>query len=119
MPKVADYLLWLWETIKLSVSTIKAHRSTLSTVFCFKLPELGEHHVLRDLIWSFAIERPYHPPMSPSWDLDVVLWHFMSSAYEPLESVSLKTFSKKTLFLLALATVKRVGEIQALSRPVS
>ena len=44
--KVADYFLWLWETMKLSVSSIKAHHSMLSTVFRFKLPELGDHHVL-------------------------------------------------------------------------
>ena len=50
MSKVADYLLWLWQTMKLSVSTIKAHRSMLSTVFRFKLPELSDHHVLCDLI---------------------------------------------------------------------
>ena len=76
--KVIDYLLWLWETITLSVSTIKAHRSMLSTVFHFKLPELGEHHVLHDLSRSFAIERPHHPPMPQSWDLEVVPRHLMS-----------------------------------------
>ena len=65
MSKVADYLLWLWETMKLSVSAIKAHRSMLSTVLRFELPEFGKHHVLRDLIWSFAIKRPHRPPMPP------------------------------------------------------
>ena len=59
--KVADYLLWLWESKKLSVSSVKAHRSMLSAVFWFKLPEFGYHHVLRDLIRSFAIERPRCP----------------------------------------------------------
>ena len=89
--KVADYLLWLWESKRLSVSSIKAHRSMLSTVFHFKLPDLGDHHILRDLIESFAIEWPQCPPMPPSWDLDVVLRLLMSLAYEPLESVSLRT----------------------------
>ena len=118
MSKVADYL-WLWESVKLSVSSIKAHRSMLSTVFQFKLLELGGHHVLRDLIRSFVIERPHRPPMPPCWDLDIVLKYLMSSAYEPLESSDLRTLSKKTLFLLALTTAKRVGELQALSRRVA
>ena len=43
----------------------------------------------------------------------------MSSKYEPLESQSLRTLTKKTLFLVALATAKRVGELQALLNIVS
>ena len=56
--KVADYIVWLWEAQGLSLSSVKAHCSMLSTVFCFKLPELGKHRVLRDLLRSFSIERP-------------------------------------------------------------
>ena len=43
----------------------------------------------------------------------------MSSEYEPLEHLSLWALTKKTLFLVALATAKRVGELQALSRHIS
>ena len=43
----------------------------------------------------------------------------MSSAFEPLESVSLRDLTKKTLFLVSLATAKRVSEIQALSKTVA
>ena len=106
--KAAYFLLWLWEVKKLSVSLIKAHHSILSAVFCFKLPELSDHHVLRDLIRSFAIERPRRPQVPPPWDLDVVLRHLMSKAFEPLESLSLKSLTKKALFFVALATAKRV-----------
>ena len=42
----------------------------------------------------------------------------MSYAYEPLQSQSLRTLTKKVLFLVALATSKRVGGLQALSRVV-
>ena len=48
--KVADYLVWLWEDQGLSLSSIKAHRSMLSSVFQFKLPALGEDRVLQDLV---------------------------------------------------------------------
>ena len=70
--KVAD-CLWLWEAQGLSLSSVKTHRSMLSMVFRFKLPELGEHRVLRDLLRSFSIERPCRPQVPPSWDLDAVL----------------------------------------------
>ena len=78
----------------------------LSSVFQFKLPALGENRVLHDLVCSFAIERPRRPQVPLSWDLDAVLRHLMSSAFEPLESVSLRTLTKKTLFLVSLATAK-------------
>ena len=86
------FLRWLTiffgfgEVKKLSVSSVKAYHSVLSAVFRFKLPKLSEHHVMRDLIRSFAIERPRHPQLPPAWDLDVVLRHLMSAAYEPLEA---------------------------------
>ena len=117
--KVADYLLWLWESRILLVSSIKAHRYMLSMVFRLKLPELGNHHVLRVLIRCFAIECPQHPQLPPSWDLDVVLHHLMSAAYDPLETLSLRAWTKKALFLVALTIAKRVGVLQALSRCMS
>ena len=95
--KVADYRVWLWEDQGLSLSSVKAHRSLLSSVFRFKLPMLGKDRMLQDLC-SFAIERPCCPQAPPSWDLDVVLRHLMSSAFELLESVSLRALTKKTLF---------------------
>ena len=74
--KVADYLVWLWEDQGSSLSSVKAHRSMLPSVFQFKLPALGEDRVLQDLC-SFAIERPRRPQAPLSWDLDAVLWHLM------------------------------------------
>ena len=57
--------------------------------------------------------------MPPCWDLDIVLRHLMSEAYEPLSSPSLWSLTKKTLFLVTLAMAKRVGELQALLKVVS
>ena len=102
----------------MSVSSVKAHCSMLSAVFRFKLPELSENHVMRNLLRSFAIERPRRPQLPPAGDLDVVVRHLMSATYELLESLSLRALTKKTLFLVALATAKRVGELQALSQIV-
>ena len=54
--KVADYLVWLWEDQGLSLSSVKAHHSMLSSVFCFKLPALGEDRVAaigNDLMVSY------------------------------------------------------------------
>ena len=119
IPKVAEFLLWLWSSKGLGLSAIKGYRSMLSAVFGLRLPEISDSRVLRDLLRSFAIEKPRSVSQSPSWDLDLVLRSLMSEEYEPLESQTLRTLTKKVLFLVALATAKRVGELQGLSNVVS
>ena len=91
----------------------------LSAVFRWKLPDLGSSSVIRDLIRSFSIQRPVARVSPPSWDLNVVLRALRSPPYEPLSQASFRNLTKKSLFLLSLATVKRVGEIQALSSRVA
>ena len=102
----------------MSLSAVKACCSMLSAVFAFKLPSLGDDLALCGLIRSSVVECPRSPLSPLAWDLDVVLKHLMSDAYEPLESQCLCTLTKKVLYLIALATAKRVGELQALSRVV-
>ena len=51
----------------------------------------------------------------PPWDLVLVLGALVSPPYEPLEQAELKALSLKTLFLLALSSARRVGELHALS----
>ena len=116
---MTDFLWWLRSVRGLSVSSIKGYRSMLSAVFRFHLPDLSAHPVLRDLLRSFRVSAPSYPMRPPSWDLSKVLWFLISGAFEPLCDVPLRALSKKVFFLLALATAKRVGELQALSRIVS
>ena len=103
----------------LSVSSVKGYRSMLSAVFRFHLPDLSAHPILRDLLRSFRVSAPSCPMCPPPWDLSKVLRFLISDAFEPLRTAPLRALSKKVLFLLALATAKRVGELQALSRIVS
>ena len=55
----------------------------------------------------------------PPWDLDAVLRYRIASTFESLSTTPLRSLSKKVLFLVALATAKRVGKLQAISRYVS
>ena len=84
IPKIADFLLWLWEEKKLSLSAVRGYRSMLSLVFMFKLPSIGQDFVLRDLIRSFSIDPPRAPTVPLAWDVNVVLRHLTSQVYEPL-----------------------------------
>ena len=119
LPKIADFLFWLRRSRRLSVSSIMGYRSMLSAVFKSVLPEISTSPVLHDLLRSFQAEAPIREVRPPSWDLNVVLTFLRSSSFEPLTMISLRDLTRKTLFLLSLATAKRVGEIQALSRRVS
>ena len=55
----------------------------------------------------------------PSWDLLKVLEYLRSPVFEPLDQCSLRDLTRKTLFLVALASAKRISELQALSCKVS
>ena len=91
----------------------------LSAVFRFQLPSLSSHPVLRDLLRSFALESAPRQLRPPAWDLTLVLRFLNTSSFEPLAEVPLRALTQKVLFLVAFATAKRVGELQALSSVVT
>ena len=74
--------------------------------------------MLHDLLRSFKVEVPVRSARPPSWDLEVVLRYPCSSSFGPLFSLTLRSLTKKALFLVSLATLKRVSELQALSKHV-
>ncbi|KAL0162349.1 hypothetical protein M9458_041745, partial [Cirrhinus mrigala] len=59
--------------------------------------------------------NPPRPRLIPSWDLSVVLLGLQRELFEPLQSVKLGALSMKTALLIALTSLKRVGDLQALS----
>ena len=91
----------------------------LSSVFRFVLPELSTHIVLHDLLRCFRLERPLSSSQVPPWDLLRVIHFLWGPPFEPLASCSLQDLTQKVLFLVSLATARRVGELQAVSREVS
>ena len=90
----------------------------MSAVFKFELPPLGQDPILKELFRSFAVQRPRAPQSFPFWDLNKVLKYLMSDTFEPLQDKDLRCMTMKVLFLISLATAKRVSEFQAFSRVV-
>ena len=119
IPKIAEFLTFLFKTGKAAVSTIRGYRSMLSSVYKFCLLEISTSPILKDLTCSFEISAPRPVHQSPSWDLDKVLEYLSGPPFEPLADASFRNKTRKALFLLAMATPKRVGELQALSFSVS
>ena len=118
LSKIVYFLFWLRRSRRLSVSAAMGYRSMLSAVFKSILPEISSSPTLHDFLRSFQVEAPARE-VRPPWDLPTVLNFLRTSPFEPLSSAALRDLTRKTLFLIALATAKRVGELQALSHCVS
>ena len=117
--KIADFLPYLRHSLRLSYSSVASYCSMLGAVFHFILPDISSHPVLHNLLRSFRIERPLPSSRFPPWDLLHVLSLLWGPPFEPLSSCSLRDLTRKVLFLVALATARRVGELQAVSSSVS
>ncbi|XP_056412670.1 E3 ubiquitin-protein ligase RNFT1 isoform X4 [Hyla sarda] len=59
--------------------------------------------------------RPTVKPPVSSWDLSLVLSRLSLPPFEPLQDAEIKWLSFKVLFLVAITSAKRLGELQALS----
>ena len=111
---VADFLTFLFSVKKCQVSTIRGYRSTISNTLKFRTGyDFGSHPVLSELIKSFAKQRPVDRSLAPKWDLAFVLSYMCKAPFEPLDKASLFHLSVKTVFLVTLATARRVSEVHA------
>ena len=115
LPFVAQFFNYLFSNKEMSVSSIKGYRSALARVFrSTNGLELSDCQIIKDLFKNFSVERPFSTRQLPKWDLSIVLKSLKRPPYEPLISASLSHVSRKTAFLLLLASAARRNEIHAL-----
>ncbi len=95
-------------TLRVYVAAIAARRE-LDEV------PLVRHRMVSAFMRGIRRLRPTRPMAVPSWDLSVVLEGLVAATFEPLESVSEWILTLKVTLLLALTSLKRVGDLQALS----
>lgn len=118
--KIAQFLVHLRRECNLSTSTIKGYKAMLNGVFAYRGLDLNRELVLSRIVRACSLQpRRMARDLRPPWNLDVVLRHLSGAPFEPLRLASSRDLTRKTVFLLALATAQRVGEIQALSSRVS
>lgn len=114
--RLADFFVFLFDTKKLSVSTIKGYRSMISHTLSFrKKSSACSDPIISELIRALELKRPVSRSLTPKWDLSCVLWSLTKAPYEPISQASLLHVTWKTVFLLTLASAKRRSEIHALS----
>lgn len=113
---LADFLLYLFDVKGLQPSTIKGYRSAIARVYSLcGLPDPGADRDITRLLNNFSLNRPRSVRLFPKWNIDLVLDFLAHEPFEPLEAASMDSLTKKTVFLITLATAGRVSEIQALS----
>ncbi|XDV25396.1 hypothetical protein PO909_029318 [Leuciscus waleckii] len=76
---------------------------------------LGRNEFIIRFLNPLRRMNPPRPPSVPIWDLSLVLEALKVYPFEPLDTVDLKYLTFKTVFLIALSSVKRVGDLHALS----
>ncbi len=96
-------------TLKVYVAAIAAHHDAVDG------KSVGKHDLVIRFLRGARRLNPPRPHLVPSWDLPSVLMALKEEPFEPLQSVEPKFLSLKTVLLTALASVKRVGDLQAFS----
>ncbi len=101
---------------RLSPSTLKVHAAAISACHDhIDGKSVGKHDLVVRFLRGARRLNPPRPPSIPSWDLALVLRALQIAPFEPLQSADLRILSRKTLLLVALASIKRVGDLQAFS----
>ncbi|XP_068243498.1 uncharacterized protein [Palaemon carinicauda] len=115
IPAIAEFLVYLREEMRLSVSAVKGYRSALSLAFRLKGMDISSSLELSLLIRSYEFTCPQSEVRPPPWNVVRVLRSLKRPPFEPLRQASDRHLTWKTVFLLALASAKRVSELHGLS----
>ncbi|KAI2648082.1 ORF V: Enzymatic polyprotein [Labeo rohita] len=115
---IAVVLSFLQEKLerRLSPSTLKVYVAAIAAYHdAVDGASIGKHQLVVRFLRGARRVNPPRPHLVPSWDLSVALRGLRGPPFEPLVSVELKFLSLKTALLTALASIKRVGDLQAFS----
>ena len=115
IPLIVDFLIHLRREKGFSLSALKGYRSTINSVLALKGVDLSTSRELSMFFRSFSKSCSPTDLRPPAWDVALVFQSLTSPPYEPLKTVEERFLTHKTLFLIALASAKRKGELHALS----
>ncbi|KAI2649963.1 50S ribosomal protein L1 [Labeo rohita] len=96
-------------TLKVYVAAISAYHAPLGGI------PVGRNPLVVRFLRGVLKLRPPTRPRVPTWDLAVVLEALCRPPFEPIEEILIRFFTIKTVLLLALTSLKQVGDLQALS----
>ena len=112
--QVADFLLHRFDDVGNGPSACKGYRSAINSVWAFQGRSLNDSFQITALLKGFEADRPRPRHELPKWDLSLVLRALTLPPYEPLAEASPLHLTLKAVFLLLLASARRVGDIHAI-----
>ncbi len=77
-----------------------------------KIP-VGQHPYIIRLLRVVFNSRPPVYKLLPEWDLLIVLDQLKKAPFEPMKDARLKFITRKTVFLVAITTFRRCGDLQS------
>ncbi len=96
-------------TLRTYVAAISACHALIDGV------SVRKHPLVARFIRGAKRLRPPTRATVPSWDLAIVLEGLVDTPFEPLESAPVRFLTLKMVFLTAITSLKRIGDLQALS----
>ena len=113
---LANHLAQLATVHSLSPSCLRVRRSAILTT----LRQLGHtldfsSSIVHDVIRGAAVNRARLAPCVPKWDVFLILAFLREPRFEPLVDATLVNLTYKTVFLVTLATARRISEVNAIS----
>lgn len=99
-----------------AASTLKVYLAAIGACHIgFDNKSVGHHPIVARFMKGARKKSRVSKPRAPPWDLALVLDALCQPPFEPLGRMDMKMLTLKTALLVALATAKRVSDIQALS----
>ncbi|XP_041417586.1 uncharacterized protein LOC121393347 [Xenopus laevis] len=99
-------------SLGLSLGSLRSQISALSILFQRRLAFLSDVKTFLQRVAHVA--PPFRKPVA-TWDLTLVLKALQRAPFEPMKSIPLQWVTWKTVFLIAIASARRVSENSALS----
>ncbi|KAK9542065.1 hypothetical protein VZT92_002063 [Zoarces viviparus] len=96
-------------TVRVYVAALSWHHARVDN------GTVGSHRLVSLFLKGALRLRPPNAPKAPAWDLHLVLDTLCLPPFEPLARAEPRWLATKTVFLLAITSAKRVGELHALS----
>ena len=121
--QLCHFFVHLHLVVKLKPATIEVYRAAITSVLKFARLDFdpSSSQVLHNLFARFKRDNPREKSILPKWDLELVLRSLLKEPFTNPEGTSdrdipLPWLTRKTVFLVALASGARASEVHALSR---
>ena len=114
---VADFLEFNCKVLGRKYRTLATYKSSLN--YPLKLArkmDMNDEDLIRFMRGAFLYRPPIKAKEMPSWSLNDLLCFLESEDFEPIDICAEEKLLQKTLFLILLASGRRIGETAKISR---